>query len=216
MNAEAGPVTAPRDTRERILDVALDLFVDRGYDKTSLREIAERLGVTKAALYYHFRSKEDILMALHQRLHGLFDAAMERLGGLTSDPDAWPGVFDYLIGDMLANRELILMHQRNQAAFEELHRKDHQSAHDDLEAQFRRILTDPSVSVRDKIRLTCAQGALIGGLVFSGDTLAELPTDTFAELLREAVRDLLGRPPARRDRSSPAPRRRPTRGAGRH
>ena len=41
------------------------LFVDRGYDKTS-REIAERLGVTKAAIYYHFRSREDILMALHQ------------------------------------------------------------------------------------------------------------------------------------------------------
>jgi AcrR family transcriptional regulator len=49
------------DTRQRIQRVALELFVERGYEKTSLREIAERLGVTKAALYYHFRTKEDIL-----------------------------------------------------------------------------------------------------------------------------------------------------------
>ena len=51
-------------TRERIQAVALDLFAEQGYDKTSLREIAERLGVTKAALYYHFQSKEDIAASL--------------------------------------------------------------------------------------------------------------------------------------------------------
>ena len=56
-------------TRERILDVALELFGAQGYDGTSLRQIAEQLGVTKAALYYHFESKEDILRALHMRLH---------------------------------------------------------------------------------------------------------------------------------------------------
>src|SRR5262249_12854805 len=40
-------------TRERIQAIALELFAEQGYEKTSLREIAERLGVTKAALYYH-------------------------------------------------------------------------------------------------------------------------------------------------------------------
>ena len=48
-------------TRERIQAIALELFAEQGYEKTSLREIAERLGVTKAALYYHFKSKEDIV-----------------------------------------------------------------------------------------------------------------------------------------------------------
>jgi AcrR family transcriptional regulator len=49
------------DTRHRIQQVALELFTASGYEATSLREIAERLGVTKAALYYHFKTKDDIL-----------------------------------------------------------------------------------------------------------------------------------------------------------
>jgi AcrR family transcriptional regulator len=48
-------------TRERIQQIALDLFAEQGYDKTSLREIADKLGVTKAALYYHYKTKEEIL-----------------------------------------------------------------------------------------------------------------------------------------------------------
>jgi AcrR family transcriptional regulator len=51
-------------TRQRIQAVALELFTEQGYEKTSLREIAERLGVTKAALYYHFKSKDEIVNSL--------------------------------------------------------------------------------------------------------------------------------------------------------
>jgi AcrR family transcriptional regulator len=54
------------DTRARIQSVALELFAEHGYDKTSLREIAERLEVTKAALYYHFNTKEDIVVSLFE------------------------------------------------------------------------------------------------------------------------------------------------------
>ncbi|KIF76017.1 TetR family transcriptional regulator [Streptomyces sp. 150FB] len=65
-----GSTQHPRrgDTRQRIQDVALELFVDQGYEKTSLREIAERLDVTKAALYYHFKTKEDILISIFEDL----------------------------------------------------------------------------------------------------------------------------------------------------
>src|ERR1700734_214139 len=66
-------------TRERILDVALDHFTERGFDKTSLREIADELGFTKAALYYHFEKKEDILLGLHLRLHALGHDVLEKL-----------------------------------------------------------------------------------------------------------------------------------------
>ncbi|MGH3392849.1 MAG: TetR/AcrR family transcriptional regulator [Actinomadura sp.] len=53
--------------------MALDLFAENGYEKTSLREIAERLGVTKAALYYHFKSKEDIVVSLFDDLLSAVD-----------------------------------------------------------------------------------------------------------------------------------------------
>ncbi|MEU6891820.1 helix-turn-helix domain-containing protein [Streptomyces sp. NPDC046557] len=56
------------NTRQRIQDVALELFAEQGYEKTSLREIAERLEVTKAALYYHFKTKEDIIISVFQDL----------------------------------------------------------------------------------------------------------------------------------------------------
>ncbi len=51
------------DTRGLIVSTAMRMFVEQGYDKTSLREIADAIGVTKAALYYHFRTKEDIVAA---------------------------------------------------------------------------------------------------------------------------------------------------------
>src|SRR3954447_690903 len=63
------------DTRAEIRQVAMELFTKQGYEATSLREIAERLGVTKAALYYHFPSKEDIVRSLF----GDYLAALDEL-----------------------------------------------------------------------------------------------------------------------------------------
>jgi len=61
LGAESG---GEADTRTRIQQVALELFTQNGYEATSLREIAEHLGVTKAALYYHFRTKDEIIESL--------------------------------------------------------------------------------------------------------------------------------------------------------
>lgn len=52
------------ETRGRIVDTALELIADHGFAATSTREISERLGFTKAALYYHFRTKDDLLAAI--------------------------------------------------------------------------------------------------------------------------------------------------------
>ena len=71
------------NTRQRIQDVALELFAEQGYEKTSLREIAERLDVTKAALYYHFKTKEDILISLFEDLTQA-DRRADRLGPSSS------------------------------------------------------------------------------------------------------------------------------------
>lgn len=64
--AERGPVGRSRgaETRRRAQRAALSLFTRQGYEATSLREIADELGINKASLYYHFASKEAILQSL--------------------------------------------------------------------------------------------------------------------------------------------------------
>ena len=50
--------------REQILDTAAQLFIQHGYYGLSMRQIAEAVGVTKAALYYHFKDKEALFLAI--------------------------------------------------------------------------------------------------------------------------------------------------------
>ncbi|MFC4113828.1 TetR/AcrR family transcriptional regulator [Nonomuraea zeae] len=71
------------DTRERIQQVALELFAERGYDKTSLQEVADRLEITRPALYYHFRTKEAILASI---VDGLGDSIDELVGWAREQP----------------------------------------------------------------------------------------------------------------------------------
>jgi AcrR family transcriptional regulator len=62
-------VSRPRsDTRERIQEVARELFKQQGMQRTSLQDIADKLGITKPALYYHFASREDLLRSIVQPL----------------------------------------------------------------------------------------------------------------------------------------------------
>jgi hypothetical protein len=131
-------------------------------------------------------------MAQHYRFHDLFEDAIGKFGGVGSDPRSWPAIFDYLVGEMLANRKLFLMHERNRAAFEEIHRVGHTEKHFDLEAQFRRIANDPTIDLRDRVRFTCAQGVLIGGLLSSGSTFTDVSTEDLTALLKEALHDVLG------------------------
>ncbi|AQT78433.1 TetR family transcriptional regulator [Mycolicibacterium litorale] len=55
-------------TRQRIQDVARELFGQKGVQRTSLQDIADRLGITKPALYYHFKSREELVRSILQPL----------------------------------------------------------------------------------------------------------------------------------------------------
>jgi AcrR family transcriptional regulator len=182
-------------TRELILDIALELFVDQGYDKTSLRDIAERLGTTKAALYYHFERKEDILLELHLRLHALGREALEGLEGLEdgqAQVDAWPGLLDTFIDQVLDNRELVLLHQRNHRALEQLTNNErHEAENDDIEQQFRRVLQNPEIPLEQRVRMACSISSVVGALVGGEALFGDVPLTELAELVRAAVRHLL-------------------------
>lgn len=64
MTIDAQPKLPRTDTRRRILEVAAKLFAAHGFAGTSIRDIAEELCLTKAALYYHFSSKDELLQEL--------------------------------------------------------------------------------------------------------------------------------------------------------
>lgn len=55
-------------TKEAILDAAAEVFVNKGVARTSLQEIATKAGVTRGAIYWHFKNKVDIFAALHEQL----------------------------------------------------------------------------------------------------------------------------------------------------
>jgi AcrR family transcriptional regulator len=182
-------------TRERILDVALELFNEQGYDKTSLREIADRLGVTKAALYYHFERKEDILLELHLRLHALgrdvFDQ-FDKLYGTTDTVAAWSALLDRFIDEVVANRPLFLLHERNRSAMEELSRSErHQAEQDDLEQRARSFLGNTAIPLTQRVRMACSIAAVVGVLLMPGETFGDATKPEIAELVRKSVRDLL-------------------------
>ena len=70
------------DTEERLLDAALTLFAEKGYEAASVREIIEATGVTRPVLYYYCSSKEDLFKRL---VHWKHDDAYRKLGKIASE-----------------------------------------------------------------------------------------------------------------------------------
>lgn len=66
----------PEETERKILEVSFRLFNEKGYDDTTIQDIVDALGMSKGAVYHHFKSKEDILNRLYDNTHvgtSLFD-----------------------------------------------------------------------------------------------------------------------------------------------
>lgn len=89
------PASVPQqpDARQRLLHSALRLFTQRGFAATSVREICEQAGVTKPVLYYYFKSKEGLYLALMQEPFADFDRVVteNRCGNLSASN----GILDF-------------------------------------------------------------------------------------------------------------------------
>lgn len=140
--------------------MALELFAEQGYEATSLREIAERLGVTKAALYYHFKTKDEIVQSLlHDRaaaLDALIDWGrqqprtrearrefIQRYAEMIFDGDYY-GLFMRFL-------------ERNQSSAQKLHAG---AAMRERMAVVQDILTPPEAPLSERLRRTLAVLAL--------------------------------------------------------
>jgi AcrR family transcriptional regulator len=176
-----------RDTRSRLRELALQLFAEQGYEKTSLREIAERLGVTKAALYYYFRSKEDIVRSLvedyYTELDGLVAWAKTQPRNAATRAEIVNRYLDIVVNGTQVFR---MLHQ-NQAAVSSL------AAAKERGALFRErmdalvdVLTEPGASLRAQVRAaSCLVSISLGCINF--EHRASSPAELRAALLDVAL-----------------------------
>ncbi|AXG78507.1 TetR/AcrR family transcriptional regulator [Streptomyces paludis] len=175
-----GSTQHPRrgDTRQRIQDVALELFAEQGYEKTSLREIAERLDVTKAALYYHFKSKEDIIVSIFADLTAPID---ELIAWGRSRPHSLETKHEILrrYSRMLANAApLFRFFQENQASLRDLRIG---APFKDRMLDLRDLLQEPGASMSDQVRCLSALFTVHTGMLALKDVAGD------PEEKREAV-----------------------------
>ncbi len=181
----------PPNTAERIRQVALDLFSRNGYEKTSLREIAEELGITKAAVYYHYRSKVDILDDLLRPVAEAEEQILDEAAQFALDTmEGRMRLVERYLDLVLEHRQLTryvvsdIVGASNSGMVPRLQRNDR---------QLNSLLSRAGLSLADQVRTLSALGAVMAVL-----SLAEVPADQLRPLVRQAAWGALGldRPPA--------------------
>ena len=170
------------DTRARIQQVALELFAEHGYDKTSLREIAERLDVTKAALYYHFKSKEDIVRSLVEDYFGQIDALIAWAKSRPRTPEARREILGRYVRIVADGSDVFRMLHHNQAAVNSLAAaKERGDVFRERMTGLVEALTEPGAGMEERLRATMLLGGVSVGWMFFADQVAD------REKLRAAV-----------------------------
>jgi AcrR family transcriptional regulator len=146
-------------TRQEILVTALELFLAQGYDATSLREIAERLDITKAALYYHFPAKEQLVVELtRQFLNDLADLVAQARGERGREHQTCRAELLSAYLDILVEHHQVV---------DLLSRNPSTQNHPDVGLRARNLiealtaeLAGPDATAEDKIRVACAIGSI--------------------------------------------------------
>ena len=162
-----GDSRARSDTRARIQQVAVELFTEHGYEGTSLREIAERLDVTKAALYYHFKSKEDIVTSLiedySKQMDALIDWGRDQPRTAASRRELLSRYVDIVAEGDQAFR---MLHQ-NQAAVSMLtSAKSRGELFKERIESLIDLLTEPGAGLADRVKAAMAVGGISVGWMF--------------------------------------------------
>ncbi|MBJ7906746.1 TetR/AcrR family transcriptional regulator [Streptomyces sp. NPDC003656] len=166
------------NTRQRIQDVALELFAEQGYEKTSLREIAERLDVTKAALYYHFKTKEEIIVSLFRDLTQPIEDLIEWGQGQPHTLETKQEIVRRYSEALAGAEPLFRFMQENQATVRELRIGE---TFKDRMRGLRDIIIDPEAQLTDQVRCISALFTLHAGMFVMQDLEGD------AEKKRQAV-----------------------------
>jgi AcrR family transcriptional regulator len=181
-------------TRDRILEVALDLFNRKGYAETSMREIAAPLRISKAALYYHFPSKADIMLELHLRMHRLAED-LHDIPGPGADDRAWRGFLDQIVTLALRNRRLLELHFRNQELIQGLHsgallEKHTDSADEGLETQMLALVMDRTLDPETRVRRIGSLGVVMA-ILFGSVAVGDIPDEQLEPMIASITERVL-------------------------
>jgi len=188
------------DTRARIQQVALELFAEQGYDKTSLREIAERLDVTKAALYYHFKSKEDIVRSLVEDYFGQIDALISWARSQPPDASTRGAILSRYVTIVAEKGNVFRMLQHNQAAVNSLSTtKGRGELFRERMTGLIDLLTEPGAPLRDRLRA----GMALSGSASAGCSSPTRSPITVSSSLRSSRWPATWRAPACRSGRDP-------------
>ncbi len=129
------------DTREQILQVAGKLLAKRGYWGVSMQDIAGNLGISKAALYYHFPSKQALTLALLQQTYEEFFTAIEKAEQGTRNPAAkLLSVIDTYITFALEKPQISFLLFTETAELDESIRIYLDQVHQDVKKFFRQVI----------------------------------------------------------------------------
>jgi AcrR family transcriptional regulator len=158
------------DTRARIQQVALELFAEQGYEKTSLREIAERLDVTKAALYYHFKSKEDIVRSLVEDYFGQLDDLIAWAKTQPRTAQTRREILGRYVRIVADGHDVFRMLHHNQAAVNSLAgAKERGDLFRERMTGLIEVLTEPGADMEERLRAAMALGGVSVGWMFFAD-----------------------------------------------
>jgi AcrR family transcriptional regulator len=143
-------------TRQLILRTAQLLFEERGYDATSLRQIAEAVGMTKAAVYYHYPAKEDLLLELTRPMLDAMSDVVTRLRTTGTDTHPRHALESYL--DLfVAHLPVVHLMARDPAT----------QNHPDVGKRIRtlvdavqRLIAGPDATDERIVRTACAMGVI--------------------------------------------------------
>ncbi len=171
--------------------MALDLFIEQGFDATSLRQIAERLGVTKAALYYYFESKDDILLALHMRIHEFGKNAFLAMGDEPVTLEQWGELVDEIAVQMLPQRKIFAHARAEPGRPREVAQRGARRRARGHPEQAAPGAGRPPGPAGDRVRMAASVGVVFSGLFLAGDAFDSETDEELGSLLRGVIHNVL-------------------------
>lgn len=178
----------PVSTRQAILENAAELFSTKGFAGTSMSDLAENLGLSKAAIYHHFESKESILQNLLESINEDLESLIDELEKLPPSKSSTREILRMFSEFVFSHRKVARLVLSEMPA--EMKAQGSQS-HECI-SRLQQLLAGKKATVEKKIRARVAIGIIAAGIVPPTQGKLSSEDDVNLELLVNIASDALG------------------------